>query len=381
MLMQHHGVRVSASTSRRQTETVGASAEIVQNEQAEMVLQQNSSALREGAPSEETTRQVMSSDGAYIRLRGKIYAEVKTAVVGEVRQNKRSLKRRPDQEVKMANITYFSRMTDSETFTELASGEIDRRGFFQTKQVCAVSDGAEWIQNFIDAHREDAVRILDFYHAAEYVSEIATLVRNAGIHLPENWLEEQLHELKHQGPKKVLEEVNHLLRDHPYIEELAKLVNYLQKREKMMQYPLFQQQGWPIGSGSAESANTCVVQARLKGSGMHWEPRNVNPMLALRTGICNDRWDETREQAFHHRLLIRRKKRFARQKDRYDELCQNVHKLILHFLLLSSSVKHQQKETPISSRQTEQVPVYTTSSKIRIPASNHPWRRFACAKK
>jgi hypothetical protein len=380
-LMQHHGVSVSASTSRRQTEVIGTSAEAVQDEQAKAVLLQSSHASEEDILHETTTKQAISSDGSYISLRGKVYAEVKTAVIGEVHENKRRQRLRPDQEVKMTNITYFSRMVTSKTFTELATGEVARRGFFQTKQVCAVSDGAEWIQRLIDAHRADAVRILDFYHAAGYVSNIAELIRDAGTMLPESWLAEQLHELKHQGTKKVLEEIHRLLKDHPHIDELKKSVNYLQKREEMMQYSLFQQQGWPIGSGSVESANTCVVQSRLKGPGMHWEPRNVNPMLALRTGECNDRWTETRNQAFHHRLLIRRKKRFARQKDRYDELCQNVQKLILRFLLLSSSVKHQQKKTTISSHQTEQVPVYTTSPKMRISSSNHPWRRFACAKK
>jgi len=45
-------------------------------------------------------------------------------------------------------------------------------------------------------------------------------------------LAEQLHELKTKGPKKVLEEVHHLLKDHPHIEEIAKSVNYLQKRER-----------------------------------------------------------------------------------------------------------------------------------------------------
>jgi hypothetical protein len=217
-LMQHHGVDVSASTSRRQTEAIGASAEVVQDEQAEAVLQQNSPDIMP----EETTRQAISSDGSYIRLRGKVYAEVKTAVVGEIQENTRRLKHRSDQEVKMTNLTYFSRMVNSATFTELATGEIARRGFFQTKQVCAVSDGAEWIQHFIDAHRADAVRILDFYHAAEYISDSADLVRNAGTALPESWLAEQLHELKHQGPKKVLEEMHHLFKDHPHIEELAK---------------------------------------------------------------------------------------------------------------------------------------------------------------
>jgi hypothetical protein len=383
-LMQHHGVSVSASTSRRQTEALGVSAEAVQDEQAESVLMQSSCVSEKGSSREKTMKQVISSDGSYISLRGKVYAEVKTAVIGEVHENKRRLTYRPEQEVKVTNITYFSRMAHSERFTELATGEIDRRGFFQSKLVCAVSDGAEWIQHCIDAHRPDAVRILDFYHAAEYISDIAELVRNAGTALPESWLAEQLHELKHQGPKKVLEEVHRLLKDHTHIDELKKSVNYLQKREKMMQYPLFQQQGWPIGSGSVESANTCVVQSRLKGPGMHWEPRNVNPMLVLRTGECNDRWNETRNQAFRRRLKTRLSSRFAHQEERYNELKQKVEKSILHLLFLSSLYKPKITKIPVSSTQSDLDPISPYISKAKNtcrPAQSHPWRRYPCAKK
>ena len=53
---------------------------------------------------------------------------------------------------------------------------------------------------------------------------------------------------------------------------------------------LFQAQGWPIGSGIVESGNKLVVEARLKGAGMHWADCHVNPMLALRNIICSDRW-------------------------------------------------------------------------------------------
>ena len=35
-----------------------------------------------------------------------------------------------------------------------------------------------------------------------------------------------------------------------------------------MQSPTYQAAGWPIGSGSVESANKLVVEARLKGAGM-----------------------------------------------------------------------------------------------------------------
>ena len=41
-----------------------------------------------------------------------------------------------------------------------------------------------------------------------------------------------------------------------------------------------------------ESANKLVVEARLKGAGMYWARASVNPMVALRTVACADRWPE-----------------------------------------------------------------------------------------
>ncbi len=67
-----------------------------------------------------------------------------------------------------------------------------------------------------------------------------------------------------------------------------------------MQYPAFQAQGWPIGSGMVESANKLVVEARLKGAGMHWSRASVNPLLALRNAVCNDRWAEAWRQSAAH---------------------------------------------------------------------------------
>src|SRR5947209_13982623 len=60
-----------------------------------------------------------------------------------------------------------------------------------------------------------------------------------------------------------------------------------------MHYPTYQAAGWPIGSGSVESANKVVVEARLKGAGMRWERHNVNRMLVLRNAVCNREWKET----------------------------------------------------------------------------------------
>ena len=65
-------------------------------------------------------------------------------------------------------------------------------------------------------------------------------------------------------------------------------LNYLTKRLNQIQYAAFQAQGFPIGSGSVESANKLVVEARLKGSGMHWARAHVHALVALRTIACAD---------------------------------------------------------------------------------------------
>ena len=94
-------------------------------------------------------------------LRGGVWAEVKTLVIGEVLA--------PTSETTTARTTahsYFSRLTDAATFADLASVEIERRGVERARAVCAVQDGADWLQGFVDGHRQDAVRILDFAHEA-----------------------------------------------------------------------------------------------------------------------------------------------------------------------------------------------------------------------
>ena len=101
-----------------------------------------------------------------------------------------------------------------------------------------------------------------------------------------------------------------------------------------MQYPRYQALGWPIGSGSLESANKGVVQARLKGAGMRWQRSHVNPMLALRTAGCLDQWEQAWQQACNQRLLQRPERRLLRQQTRRDAAMSKLRQLILRLLLL-----------------------------------------------
>ena len=182
------GVRVSKATARRVTLATGEAQLSVCEGEVERLKQEVPQAP---AGAGETEKQAMSGDGAMVHLVGGEWAEVKTLALGEVTRNKRG-------EVCTQHLSYFSRLSDAASFEEAALVETHRRGLERATEVCAVQDGAEWLQGLVDYHRADAVRILDFAHAAEYVNEIGQAVRAAGGRLPATWLEGVLHRLKHQ---------------------------------------------------------------------------------------------------------------------------------------------------------------------------------------
>ena len=129
----------------------------------------------------------------------------------------------------------------------------------------------------------------------------------------QQWTQQQCHALKHCGPRAVLAELlQHQVAD-PSDDVLTTNLTYLTKRVGQVQYPTYQAQGWPIGSGMVESANKLVVEARLKGSGMHWARDNVNAMLAVRNVVCNDRWAEGWAQMQARRRPTVGARRHARQ--------------------------------------------------------------------
>ncbi len=342
MLTMFTGVHLSPATVRRQTEAAGAVAVALETAEAERVLHDYP------APPPGPARLVFSADGAMVPLRHGAWAEVRTLAVGEPHTAE------PDSPVQTQAISYFSRLTDAETFGHLALSEIYRRGVLTAKEVAAVMDGAEWLQGFTDLHCDRAVRILDFAHAAQRIAEIGQALWDEGNAEAQQWISEQLHTLKHLGPLPVLAMLRSLQAQHPELEVVAANLAYLEKRVPQMDYPRFQAAGWPIGSGMVESGNKLVVAARLKGAGMHWTREQVNPLLALRNIVCSDRWEACWPDVRAGRRPVvgaRRRRRLAHisEAERQAQIAR------MAAIMATTSPK-------------------TIASTCR-PAANHPWRR------
>ncbi|MGI8406558.1 MAG: hypothetical protein ACR2OE_17645 [Thermomicrobiales bacterium] len=280
LLAHFTGVRVSAETVRRLTEAAGAL--VVAHETA--VVCELEHTLPE--PPAGPPLQQLSVDGAMVPLRNGAWAEVKTVVLGTVADGHAT------------DLSYFSRKTDAETFARLATGETHRRGTSTAGPVVAVSDGATWCQRVVDWHRPDAVRILDLPHALEHLGKVAQMCFGPATATASTWLEEQGMALRAGRLDDVLTALHDLAVQHTSAPSTHAVVlqthAYLATRRPQVQYQAFVAAGYPIGSGAVESANKLVVEARLKGAGMHWAETHIDPMLALRTHLLNNRWEEGR---------------------------------------------------------------------------------------
>lgn len=358
------GVKLSEPRVRRLTEKAGAA--MIEVEEAEVERLEREAPMPPAGPAV----QLLSVDGAMVPLVGREWTEVKTLAVGEVtlEQEERS----GEPRVKTSALSYFSRCSESDDFARQALYETHRRGVERAGEVCAVCDGAEWEQKFIDYHRPDAARVLDFPHAAEYVAAVGRNVYGEQSAEFKQWFETRRHQLRHGEEEEVLAELRRLCEQEPAKQELLEeKLQYLTKRREMIRYEEFVKAGYPIGSGSVESANKVVIQARLKQAGMHWARSNVNPMAALRNVACNDRWEEAWPQIAARLRQERRTRRLPKHPQPLPKLPA----------ALAEEIKR--KNTPTAEVTSAKEPSGNDQKPLQKgsrPAPDHPWRKFSFGK-
>ncbi len=209
LLAMFTGVHLSPSTVRRQTEAAGGVAVALETMEADRILRDYP------APPTGPERLVVSADGAMVPLRHGEWAEVRTLVIGEPQAPD------PAGAVHTQALSYFSRLTDAATFGHLALSEISRRGVLTAAEVAAVMDGAQWLQGFSDLHCPQVVRILDFPHAAQRISELGQALWGEGSAEAQQWTTEHVQLLKHRGPPPVLAALRSLHVQHPELEVLT----------------------------------------------------------------------------------------------------------------------------------------------------------------
>jgi hypothetical protein len=251
-----------------------------------------------------------------------------------------------DLEGERLHTTYVAAAPEygKEKFKERLTREIERTNeLYPMALKIGIADGAHDNWGFLEQHTTK--QTLDFYHATEYLTDVADSVFTSLIER-KAWLNDRCHQLKHTaGAANVLliemesfrneKVISHLPPSFVLIENSAEITenkdgipvedsiledaenelstqNINKKREKKkksleaaityfrnnieksrMNYSESVADNHPIGSGITEAACKTIVKQRLCQSGMRWKDKGAGVILSLRALVhSTGRWEQ-----------------------------------------------------------------------------------------
>lgn len=169
-------------------------------------------------------------------------------------------------------------------------------GWDEAEQQIAISDGGSGLEEFFRKNFPLAERIIDFWHAAEYLKELGQAMYAEDEATRQNHVGDWCHQLKHQGGKAMLATLQSMeLECAPSAAKQAHAdcLRYFGNHCQRMDYPRYLACGWQIGSGPVESACKTVIGNRLKGGGMRWGEDGSDAVSHLRALFLSQpgQWD------------------------------------------------------------------------------------------
>ncbi len=198
--------------------------------------------------------------------------------------------------------TCVATMGDCKAFGKLARVEAERRGIRQSPRTIIIGDGGNWIDPLWQDHFFRHPRIIDYYHAAEHLHEVAraahpsdkvqsdALAAELIEHLWEGRTQALIDRMKEHadraGPPQPTDAADHA---RPV---LSRNIGYFERHRHHMNYPEYRRHGWPIASGITESGVKRFGK-RVKGTEQFWSEEGAEAILALRALWLSDdqRWD------------------------------------------------------------------------------------------
>ena len=190
--------------------------------------------------------------------------------------------------------SYIATLRRCEAFGPLLRKEAYRRGMGRAGEIIFIADGAAWIWEIVRTCFCGAVEILDYYHAHEYLVEIVDLLYGKNTELGKQQIENWKDMLFDDRVLTVIASARALGEnlDTDLREVLESKINYFQNNHTRMLYGTYKSKGYFYGSGVIEAGCKSVIGKRAKQSGMFWSEKGAEDVLAIRTALCSNRFDQ-----------------------------------------------------------------------------------------
>jgi hypothetical protein len=196
---------------------------------------------------------------------------------------------RQDGTLKAQHMAYYVDLLAAEDFSDLvwASGFQQRAD--QAEELVFVADGADWIWRIVERHFPQAVQIVDWYHACQYLAPLALVAFNDPVER-QAWL----HSVKSLLWEGRVGEVIDACRQHTNSarpdDPAHKAVTYYTNNRQRMDYAAFRAHDYMIGSGSMESGCKQIGFERLKIAGARWSVDGARKIAKARAAYLSRQW-------------------------------------------------------------------------------------------
>ena len=199
-----------------------------------------------------------------------------------------------NRDVELRDQSYVATYEGREAHLRKLKAEAVRRGWSLETETAVLGDGSPWVHEDTEALFPGATHILDWQHSVEHLGKVRDLAYKPGSPDGASWIARAEANLWEGKPDAMIASIRYLAQTSHKgaAKKLRTEAKYFRKRRHLMDYPAYRAAGWPIGSGAVESACRHVVQERCKCSGMRWSTRGIRKILAVRTTILNDRFNE-----------------------------------------------------------------------------------------
>lgn len=234
---------------------------------------------------ETTGNEHVVGDGVMVPLREEGWKEAKVGAHYKV-----------DEDREAQTICYTATLGTREDFGQRLYELANRPSLEKTAEIAFVSDAAEWLDGIQQMQFPLAERIVDVFHAEEYLWDVANAFYQKGTAQAREWAESKVKQLREADQKGLQKSLAHMKPKNPEQKQaLEDARRYFKNHGHKMDYPRYIEKGLHIGSGIAEAACKHIIQSRFKRSGMRWSRPGAEKLLQLRVAYLNNQWQQVVE--------------------------------------------------------------------------------------
>jgi hypothetical protein len=188
---------------------------------------------------------------------------------------------------------WASLTADKDTFINDVKAEMTRRDPRRRRTWVIVTDGERALQHRVADSFQSVTLILDYLHVAEKLWKAAHALYREGSPDAQAFVYQRAKLILEGQVDQVVKGLKLIITKRKLTGSKAKTLSdvaaYYRRNRERMRYDTYLANGWPIASGSVESACKNLIRDRFERSGMRWTPETAEALLKLRAlHLSND---------------------------------------------------------------------------------------------